>query len=540
MTTLVTVHGTSAGAAGDEGSHWWQRNSDFQRRLAGWLDLDHAGVEIVPFHWGEGPNSETGRREAGRELLERVSQLEAEGVDYILIGHSHGGSVIHHALTEAAIRRERLPRLKRWITIGTPFIAMRPSPFTIQRLGHAGKVLYVMMVTSFVGVFTWVPIYYLYGKVMQREVIRAQGQVDPALMAQGGILDGMVALFLLAFFITPFVIFAVLLWMQRHARRRYSKATSAFVAKQFLSRWQPLRSREDEAINALRAARPLKISLFDRRLLTEPTKNIAVFAMMALYGIMLGWQVFFIARKGFSPSLFDEMTRIYPESWRSVLKLPDLSKLPADPVQFTELWRLAVEHPGWMLAAVGGFAIGIPLSVGLLLLVIWLALGTLHVIMLLVGVPASAFLNALTAGRLKDNAFGNDLRGEYVAAVGHLPAGCNEECGAVPEEVEAELRAHVEKHAGLALARARKVLGVSAELAGRGDIAQVLADQLTGSELVHTAYFEVDAFAKLVAVSLHKAGCADLSADFQQTENCAALLAQLEHTRGPALAKATA
>ena len=143
----------------------------------------------------------------------------------------------------------------------------------------------------------------------------------------------------------------------------------------------------------------------------------------------------------------------------------------------------------------------------------------------------------ITMGQLKNKAFGNDTIGEYVEAVGSMPGICDQECGAVPEDVEAALRTHVEKYAVIALARARKVLGVSSQLPGRGDIAQILADQLTGSELIHTAYFEVDGFSKLIAISIHMACGVDLSTEFKKTEDCKALFSCFEQTRLPASAK---
>ena len=52
------------------------------------------------FHWS-GENSERSRIKAGRDLLEYLLALESAGRGYHLIGHSHGGSVIWHALCRA-------------------------------------------------------------------------------------------------------------------------------------------------------------------------------------------------------------------------------------------------------------------------------------------------------------------------------------------------------------------------------------------------------------------------------------------------------
>ncbi|WP_204270051.1 hypothetical protein, partial [Enterobacter hormaechei] len=54
--------------------------------------------DVEEFRWS-GANSEVQRRLAGKLLLNRIEQLEEAGDGYHLIGHSHGGSVIWHALT---------------------------------------------------------------------------------------------------------------------------------------------------------------------------------------------------------------------------------------------------------------------------------------------------------------------------------------------------------------------------------------------------------------------------------------------------------
>lgn len=76
------------------------------------------------FHWC-GENSERARIKAGHDLLEQLLKLEHRQTGYHLIGHSHGGSVIWHALREATLRRIKLDHLRSWSTVGTPFLHCR-------------------------------------------------------------------------------------------------------------------------------------------------------------------------------------------------------------------------------------------------------------------------------------------------------------------------------------------------------------------------------------------------------------------------------
>src|SRR5206468_1151122 len=55
---------------------------------------------------------------------DRLSQLENDPAEpgYHLIGHSHGGSVLWHALRTSAARRRPLEKLQSWTTVGSPFL----------------------------------------------------------------------------------------------------------------------------------------------------------------------------------------------------------------------------------------------------------------------------------------------------------------------------------------------------------------------------------------------------------------------------------
>lgn len=122
---VVLVHGTYASHESDEGDGWWQRGSQ------AWRDLRDRLPEgtVLPeqgkiFHWS-GENGERARIKAARDLLEFLTAIEDEGKRYHLIGHSHGGSVIWHALRLATLRKRTLHGLSSWSTVGTPFLHHR-------------------------------------------------------------------------------------------------------------------------------------------------------------------------------------------------------------------------------------------------------------------------------------------------------------------------------------------------------------------------------------------------------------------------------
>ena len=100
MTSIVTIHGTFASGP-EQGEAWWQSGSNFERRLAELVLPDDGHFEHVPFVW-DGANTEAARRSAGADLLKKLVEFDTAGRRYILIGHSHGGSVISNALLDAA------------------------------------------------------------------------------------------------------------------------------------------------------------------------------------------------------------------------------------------------------------------------------------------------------------------------------------------------------------------------------------------------------------------------------------------------------
>ncbi len=131
----IMVHGTYASAADDCGERWWQSGSPFARKIQSLLPncIRVAGEHEV-FHWS-GANSERARSKAAAKLLKRLQSLEAEGRDYHLVGHSHGGSVIWNAMKMSVLIRRPLQGLCSWTTIGTPFMQHRsPGALNLKNL----------------------------------------------------------------------------------------------------------------------------------------------------------------------------------------------------------------------------------------------------------------------------------------------------------------------------------------------------------------------------------------------------------------------
>lgn len=143
---VLLIHGTGAAAEDDRGSAWWQVDSEFASRLQESLPSSvRVQNDGEVFHWS-GKNSESERRHAGHALFEYLRRLNKNDVKIHLVGHSHGGSVILHALKRAVSTRTELPNLKSWTTLGTPFIHYRTSlsiiPVLLIPIGAAAALLF--------------------------------------------------------------------------------------------------------------------------------------------------------------------------------------------------------------------------------------------------------------------------------------------------------------------------------------------------------------------------------------------------------------
>src|SRR5689334_7522974 len=96
MATLIFIHGTFA-AGPQAGDKWWQEGSQFEAHMRNMLEACSGELTFKRVRW-DAKNSVSSRREAGKELLSSMLELEEAEQPYCVIGHSHGGSVIAAAL----------------------------------------------------------------------------------------------------------------------------------------------------------------------------------------------------------------------------------------------------------------------------------------------------------------------------------------------------------------------------------------------------------------------------------------------------------
>ena len=318
MATLVNIHGTYAHLTDDltpnrddtKGDLWWQTGSAFEKTLvASVAGVDANGqpdaLRVERFIWN-GDNSETARRAASVRLLTRLLQLEAQAESYCIIAHSHGGSVVASALMLAASRRLKLPGLKRWITAGTPFIALRPLSLFIDRLNLVQRVVLVasmMLLMMF--------LFYLAGQM-----------IDPGTAPERpfGFVSGKVVAWrtLIAAVMMSVPAVAVTLVFRFFDRQQlffYRKSTIARARSFFSARWLSLCHASDEAVQGLKSLPAARIQLFDPGFAVQRLTVLAVFALPLAYLTILA-----------SPSLMLSIAGVLKDSVYQVDKYRPIEK----------------------------------------------------------------------------------------------------------------------------------------------------------------------------------------------------------------------
>ena len=242
---------------------------------------------------------------ASRQLLAHLESLEEKGQGYHLVGHSHGGSVIWHALQLATSHRKSLDHLRSWATVGTPFLQYRTRGF-LNAVNVFNLLLAIVLIkpvlTAFAGVLqmlgaalsgtessrvTDAATEHVATSFWSRPVLRTAEVFGMHVSTSGnsvqiGSFDSssgqtlgnflvtspqgwlLLALALLVVYVylnlAGFFLGPVLETLQHRGERRLRTATMSHYAARWLGIW----SRDDEAINGLRATLSLSVSFVSK------------------------------------------------------------------------------------------------------------------------------------------------------------------------------------------------------------------------------------------------------------------------------------
>jgi len=606
MATIITVHGTFAhaedGAAVDPTDaqlQWWQPGSTFEHDMREMLDASPGEgigkLDVKPFEW-DGFNSELSRRAAGKRLLGELKKLEAAAEPYCLVAHSHGGSVVSWALLEGAARRQKLNCLKRWITVGAPFVAMKKERLLFQRLDLMRKVVFVaslmllLMFLVYIVTESWAGGRMLFGA------------------RHSGILVVTAVMMSL-----PIVFFylALRFWDGRtlfHYRRKIRERTS----DTFASRWLSLTHTDDEAVQGLAFLPGAQLSFFDKGFAVQAITTISIFALPLIYLMLLTSPPLMVGigdwlktniydarmnkdaerdlqamriemrdlrrqRRDADPNNSYDRTSVW-ERFRTLreqleAKYPNLPQIERA-IRFRQRFFEANGQPceGGKICGAGrdlrinsglllhlvtdelSSAIGaedaemrtrpddlkqmlipallVPVIFGLLSLLLMLIV---HLVAKVISRAISILLNNITNAEVKRAAFGNDTEGEIAIGAVDRPGWIDRSPPRLPSAIADVVTAYSNGVANQSLAKFRRAIGQLASAEPRHTAETAITTYFTWKELVHGSYFDVAPFRKLVAQAISRADGFEPSRTFradQEYRTTAQWLAEIEGTPG--------
>ena len=288
-----------------------------------------------------------------------------------------------------------------------------------------------------------------------------------------------------------YAVFRPVWWL---AARMYlhDKRTPKRFADLFDDRLICLRSKSDEAIHALEAIKGLHARIFKSNMIAEILQSPqACLIVVAILVIVLG------------------------------VILPRYVVSVNEPIAHVTMFMASSSDPlAGMLSpkvrSIGAVILG-PLLCGIGFTVVLLAtffgsFGSLWLIGYGAGYLLSRFLNRITSAGLRNVAYGADVFGEHVGQIESLPPESARRgiYGPLPDAVDDALSAFSNQHAAETLSRARNVLGLTRQVGKDPDVLSAITEQLSWNELIHTAYFQVEEFIRILAYGLHEAGLAPL------------------------------
>ncbi|MGE0698427.1 MAG: hypothetical protein AB7O57_04960 [Hyphomicrobiaceae bacterium] len=571
MATIVTVHGTfaheqsdsSSGGPGPGERQWWQEGSAFEQDMRDLLaaapGVGSGRLEVTRFEWS-GDNSELVRREAGRKLLAELESLEAAGEPYCVVGHSHGGSVMGWAMLESAARARPLGGLKRWITVGTPFVSLRKEPLLFQRLDLLRKVVFVaslMLMMMFI-------VYILAESISSGRMLF--GSTFPGVLAVTGTMMSLPILFF----------YVVLRYLDGRSLLHHRASVRERARKLFGPRWLSLTHTDDEAVQGLAFLPGAKLYFFDKAFAVQAITMLSVVALPLLYLLVLtspgamvglgGWlkqNVYDIsAHAGAEKALREAASRLresrasgprdeaarravwqdyrqarqqlearYPklrEAERGLRFRQRFFEKDGQPCEGGQLCgggrdlrinsglllHLVTDELSW---AIGGEgldgrenwllrllipAVLVPVIFGLVALLLMLAIRTLA---RLLSHATSVALNRITNDEVKRAAFGNDTEGEIALGAVDRPGWVERSPPRLPESLGELVTAYSNGIASQSLAKFRRAIGQLASVEPKHTADSAITTYFTWKELVHASYFDVPEFRKLVAQAIARA-----------------------------------
>jgi len=114
----------------------------------------------------------------------------------------------------------------------------------------------------------------------------------------------------------------------------------------------------------------------------------------------------------------------------------------------------------------------------------------------------SRLLDRLTLHQVKQSAYGNELSAEFAFGASRSPYWITESHKPLPDFIGTQMSKAADAAAADSLSRMRRAIGTLAFSTLERDQVNLVEDYLTWNELIHTTYFKVPIFRKLVCYAI--------------------------------------
>lgn len=469
MITIVTIHGTFA-TGQEEGRAWWQKGGYLQQAITDALratpGVNASAIQWLPFVWS-GVNSEKDRRDAGKKLAAFLQDVDSKGGPYWIIAHSHGGSVLAHALLNLAASEKSLPNLKRWLTVGTPFFKFGPTRGVYSRLPYWMKIIFlsviiacVLSIASVIDGFSVMSNFELFFNRIEGWLIFAALSAPPSLL------------------------YAALFFLQRRTASRKSNIVEPRGQSIFQSRFTPLWHRDDEAILALSGVQKNQIKIFSKTFVADLAAPFVIVFPVAMLLALLS-------------------LNYTKEDMKELFSINEVTFLDFTPSNGFLYFLFHVVPLKGMLTSNNIFLMYVILVVPLLILafsmiVLWLGQRLVRGI----AIPLSSLLNSLSTKAGRASAYGNDIDGEIVEAVSTQPHWLLGTYQPLDQIASANIVKGSDASVAMTLPMFRELLRSATESESGAEQKARISECLTSAELVHNRYFGDPAVQRLLTQTI--------------------------------------
>ena len=479
--------------------------------------------------------------------------------------------------------------LKHWITVGTPFVAMKKERLLFQRLDLMHKVIFVASL-MLLGMF----LFYV-GAEFVSGGRRLFGGTFPASWSSRAYDEP-----------ADLVFYLGLKYWDSLSLSTTDDRVNQRARDFFGRRWLPLTHTDDEAVQGLAFLPGAKLYFFDKAFAIQALTTLSVVALPLLYllvlhtppimvGLGIGCRTTSISpitwgRAGTARSPWRKFRNAGPTKgwgrrssapcgsstapcgaiWRRSFRTfrppsarcassSAFSRRMANPVPAASCAAAVRDiriNSGLLLhlvtdelssAIAGDSADGtnrralwvllipsilVPLIFGLISFVLMLVIRWIST---LISDGASRTLNSITNAEVKRAAFGNDTNGEIAVGAIDRPTWLERSPARLPSTLAELVTDYSNGVAGKSLAKFRQAIGELASAEPKHTADSAITTYFTWKELVHASYFDVPEFRKLVVLALSRTEGFAPSAAFQRDPDyarAAQWLAELEGTPG--------